>query len=212
MKNILLVLFCFWIIGSFSQEALISKRLQNELVAGIHNYLDILAPCTPDDSLFVSMSNGTIIKEYYDYIAIPKRPGNAWISVFKINGNDTVFISKKEFRVVHIRKYFYATIVGSSGGKISKDDLLQGRGIAAWVDGLGFDFRLPVCYYKLLVLRGSDLLFYNEQNSYEFSPEIKEVFKTLESGDCLFFLDIKVSYEDTNAKEYDTNPIQLEIK
>lgn len=212
MRKILLGVFCFWTLGSFSQEALISIFEQNELVAGLYNYLDIIASCTPNDSLVVSMRNGKIIKKNSRYIAIPNRPGNSYISVFKINGNDTVFISRQEFRVVHICKYFHATIHGSSSGKISKDDLLQERGIDAFVDGLGINLSLPVCYYKLLVLRGSDLLFYHEQNSYEFSSEIKEVFKTLETGDCLYFLDIKVSYEDANAKEYDTDTIQLEIK
>lgn len=212
IRKILFGIICFWTLESFCQEALISIHEQNELVAGVHNYLDILAPCTPNDSLFISMSNGTIIKKDYAYIAIPERCGNSWISVFKINGNDTTFISKQEFRVVHLSKYFYATIALRSWGKISKEDLLSERGIEASVNGLGFDFRLPVCYYKLLVLRDNNLLFYKEQNSNEFSPDIIKFFKTLESGDCLYFLDIKVSFEDSYDMKYNANPIQFEIK
>ncbi|MFB6344060.1 hypothetical protein ACE1ET_20245 [Saccharicrinis sp. FJH62] len=190
MKKILIFILILSARNIFCQDVLISVKEQNELVANVSNYIEILASCVPHDSLFLTTTNGEISKELNGYKVIPDKPGNTIFNVFRLYNNDTILLLQKDFSVVSLNKYCHATIGNRNSGAITKEYLKLLYGINAHVDGLGFDFSLPVQSYNLIALK-NDTLFLNKiVHSNKFDDELKRDFDLLAVGDRLYFVDI----------------------
>ncbi len=209
-KLLLFFLLCGLPATVFCQKVLIAVEFQNRLVCGIHNYFTIAAENIPNDSLFLKTNNGVVTNDEGFFKTTPTSLGEATISIYKIHGHDTLFLTSQIFQVINVGEYATASFDNKSEGAISPKRLRATHQLTARVENLAFHFDLRIASYRVMILRNDSLLFTKHYQSDSIPKEVKEQFRTAQSGDIIYFLDIQV-LTPVNLT-YTLNSIRLRVE
>ena len=208
------LLFIFLLCGLpftvFGQKVIIAVEFQNRLVCGIHNYFTIAAENIPNDSLFLKTNNGVVTNDEGFFKTTPTTLGEATISIYKIHGHDTLFLTSQIFQVINVGEYAMASFDNKSEGAISLKRLRATHQLTASVENLAFHFDLRIASYRVMILRNDSLIFTKHYESDVISKEVKEIFRTELPGDIIYFLDIQV-LTPVNLT-YTLNSIRLRVE
>jgi len=189
-KVILFFLLCLLSGAVFCQKVIIAVEFQNRLICGIHNFFDIAVENIPNDSLFLKTDNGIIDQEEGFFKTTPIKLGEATISVYKIRALDTLLLTSKKFQVINVGEFAKASFDEITAGNITKKKLIATHHLTANVENLAFLFELRITNYRVIIFRNDSLFFTKQYESEEISKELKEKFRTTQSGDMIYFIDI----------------------
>ncbi len=177
----------------------------NVLYIGVDNPVKIAASGYKTSALDVSIDNGTITGENGVFIARPKSPGSAVITVSRKEKT----IQQTEFRVKVIPDPIAAILISNKvqyrGEDISKKQLQDLREVVAYMPDFDFNLSFEIIEFKVGIVKEG---FYKTQTSYsnEITPEQRELIKQVdvkgERGDReVFFTDIKCKGPDGSIRE-----------
>jgi len=182
----------------------VSPIKMNVLYLGADNPISISVSEVPPEDLNVSITNGTIRNAHIlngkiqmdgEYIVNPKVVGNAIISLS--NGNEK--IGMMEFRVKYVPDPV-AKVAGRKSGDITKNELLKQRIVQVDMEGFDFDIPFKVKEFKITT-SNKGLLTDISSKSNEINEEQKALLSKLNSGDRVFFQDIKAVGPDGRIRE-----------
>lgn len=168
----------------------------NVLYLRIDNPVMVMAEGLPDKKTEVKLSQGTATKIKPNYYTIkPEKRGTLVLTVFSVSRGDTVVYGNHEFRVKDI-PYPVPYIGGKKGGEISKSLLLAQVGISARLENFDFDLRFNVLGYTFSCSSGEYQQDSIDVTGAKFTEEVYEGIKKCNTGDKVYFDDIKVTGPD----------------
>ena len=170
----------------------------NILYIGVDNPLKIATSGYEASDLAASIDNGTITGQNGEFIAHPKQPGTAIITVTS-KGKE---IQKTTFRVRAVPDPV-AKVAGKRGGPIDKKILLEQNVIVADIENFDFDISFEIVEFTVFtVVKGYAKEY--KSNSNKITPEQKELFKQMKEGTPLYFQDIKCKGPDGSIRSLAT--------
>ncbi len=159
------------------------------LDAGVDNVLHIAVKDTSIKRLLVNASQGTVRQDGEDFIVRPEKFGHVTLKIFNYNDlNNPIFIEERTLHVELQDLIPPVTLAGKRGGEISKGDLLAANGLQLSTSGR----KLKLVQCKISIT-GKDAK-YKEFNllAENFTPEMKELFKSLAAGTKIYIENIRV--------------------
>jgi hypothetical protein len=172
----------------------VSPTKMNVLYLGADNPVSIAVSDVSPEKLNVTVSNGTIINAKADqsqpnydgqYIIRPKQVGMEILTIF--NGKEKIGIM--EFRVKNVPDPV-AKVAGLKGGTINKTELIQQKIVQADMEGFDFDLQFTVTEFTLSYANNGYVNNYVSKSN-KITDEQKALFEKLNSGDNIYFQDIK---------------------
>lgn len=204
MKRILIMLVASPFMA-FSQEnainenvdCLMSNRKQNNLYAGVNNYVDVIVNKHSCSSINFKISNGIIEQQNQTctYTVVPKEKGNCVISIFENNTND--YIGNYEFSVIDL-PLPVVIVNGKEGGNISAITFKAQLGIQAELLGFDFQSKYTITKFSIIIIRNNKVLFNGTNLSHLFSEDVKNVLKSIQAGDKVIFSDVWIHSKSTD--------------
>ncbi len=182
----------------------ISPTKMNVFYIGVDNPVAITAAGVPDNSLRVSMTNGTIRKVGTGkYIVRPKNVDKTGkktkIVVSASVGNSSRSLGSMNFRVLRIPDP-YPVVGGKKGGVVSKGWLTAQTFVKAQLDNFVFDLKFPVVSFTVsATIKG----FVEEAKSKgaTITAEQKRIIKSLKPGTKVYFENVKAKAPDGTIRE-----------
>ena len=191
MKYIMIFLSILMTQVMFSQEIDIFNQRLNIVFLGIDNSIQV-CNLSDSESYYLKASNGDLTKvDDFNYKLNIKKPGNTYLTLFKISNQDTVEVFKKEFRIKHF-PCVTAEISGKTGGEIDKGFLLSSIGLSAPLINWDIEIDFPILSYKVLIIQNEQVLFNKAYQERRFPTDLLREFERLSTGDMIFFYDIEI--------------------
>lgn len=192
--------FCFLLYGLFwggtlsvfCQNITIENHYQRAKVyVAIDNPLSIVVENVACDALFVSTDNGEIISKgagHYDFR--PDSVGIAELSIFQINGEDTILLENRKYRVQGLSAN--AKVGGLTRGNMNIGQLKAQEGMVAHLIGFPIDAHFTIQSFTTQIYRHQELVVAIENEGGKFEPEVKFVLENIQLGDKVVFTNIMV--------------------
>ncbi len=172
----------------------ISARKLHVFYIGVDNPIDILS-CNTEGEITVEISNGEITPSAHNsYKVYVNKVGNTTIKA-SIDGE---LIGKKTFTCLNLPDPV-ASVGGKRGGSIKKSTIIKQRYITTELQILKFYFRTHVVNFTVSTSKyGSQGV---ESNSNEITKEQQNLISELESGDKVYFENIKAQAPDGSIRD-----------
>ena len=196
MKNMIVILVAVMAVttGVFAQNSntpqIAASQTQNVLYLGIENPLSISVSDFPDETLSVTISQGTLSKvSEKEYLARPTNLGEATVSVFAEIDGEKQNIGSMVFSVKSLPTPV-AKVGDRTGGSIVKDDFLSQRGVVANLENFPINLRYTVTQFDMVILtpQGDRIV---RSNSPIFTDEQKALINSSDVGQRVFITNIK---------------------
>lgn len=175
---------------SIGQTTSICNTRENTLYFGIDNPILAVVEGMKCDSIIVTTDNGVINGDTCYYSIQPSHIGKATIYTKMLEGNDTIILGQKIFRVKKIPAPT-ARISGMTSGVISKNLLAAQLGIKASLDNFDFDLHFIIASYSVVIMHGQDTIYIKQVIGQKFTNEMISKFQNLKKEDGVIFTDIK---------------------
>lgn len=166
----------------------------NVFYIGVDNPLRVAVDGVPSNELVLRIDNGGIITGADgSYNVVVTKPGGATITVLRKVGDTEELISTQQYRVKRVPDPVPRLNDNTKGGAISKEALLERKGIIALLENFDFDAGCKVVSYELTVIpQGQNPISMHNSGS-EFTSNARELLSRLAGlQDAVFFDDIKI--------------------
>ena len=224
-KNIyLIILLNFFVIfcnGQNSEKVIINTENCNELIAGIDNYISIIA--IQDSSLFEEHTSAYLItpnrylnetkpiklqveKKYGKYFIHPDSVG---VAEFHIKLNNDIEIKSIKVNpleaVCRLSRY-----KANSESKIPKGEFKAQMGIVAYVECCGFDARCKMISFEVIRIPTNEISARTLNNGGKFEKATLKLIHQAEAGDLYIFRNIY--YQCPNTEKQRSEDMIIEIQ
>jgi beta-lactamase regulating signal transducer with metallopeptidase domain len=166
----------------------------NVFYIGVDNPLRVAVDGVPSNELVLRIDNGGIITGADgSYNVVVTKPGGTTITVLRKVGDTEELISTQQYRVKRVPDPVPRLNDNTKGGAISKEALLERKGIIALLENFDFDAGCKVVSYELTVIpQGQNPISMHNSGS-EFTSNARELLSRLAGlQDAVFFDDIKI--------------------
>ena len=199
MKKFLILAILFLLNKNIYAQKLTFSLLRQPQTAylGMENTMSCMVEGVSCESIILSTNNGSIKKfSACYYVYKPSTTGDVKIRVSKNANNKFKKIGEFSILVRNIPDPV-AWVGGLSGGYIRKDALNAQEGIGSCLPTfLGIYVNYEVKSFVITAIRKNEQLFFKSYNNNMFSPEIHELFKTLQKDDTVLFSSISILMSD----------------
>lgn len=200
MKKLLILLSFLFLNISVAQEVSLEVGLQNIIIKGIYNPIKVAIENTKCEDIILKSEDAEIETSTYkgctyNIVTQTSNP-EIIISIYKINSSDTLFITKKNLRVIEIPDPI-PTFAGKKGGAISESRFKEVGKIASvrcYSEYIHADFL--VSQYTMIVTRGEQVIGMSKNNGNKASDMTKQLIDLTKSGDTVYILDILSKVQD----------------
>jgi len=191
----------------------ISPTKMNVMYVGIPNPIKVSVPGVASENLEVTVTNGRIEKTGEDYLVYPTKVDalgkNTSISVTaKVNGQSRP-MGSMPFRVKEVPPPL-ATIAGSNGGNLRKEELMAEDGIFADLKDFDFDLKFKVTQFDITFTGAGGYVKTYKSLSNKFTPEQKDQFGKLVQGSIIFIDNIMAKGDDGSNRPL--APISFKVR
>ena len=199
MRILKLVIFCFLANVGLGQNIAIENSRAMNIIYPWSNPLTIVVENVPCSNLFVKTDNGSIQGNNCNYTISPETVGRATLSIYQINGTDTLLLGEKKFRVKRfpLSKPYLGV---RNSGLISLPFLKAQLGVMVRIENFDINASVRVKNYRISIIRKDDLIKQFNNEGPKFTTEVREYFKSLKSGDKIFI--DKVFVRTPGVKDY----------
>jgi hypothetical protein len=180
----------------------------NVFYLGVDNPVEVSVAGIQPDKIDISVTNARHEKRGDTYIIKPIRPGNAFVVVYANIDGQRREMGRKEFRVKTVPDP-YAKVNNQKGGMISQTVLAAQLGVIADM-GENFDFDLTFTITEFTVsavVQGFVREYTSKSN--RFTPEQKNLIKSLSRGNNVYIQDIKAVGPDGSTRNLATINFKL---
>lgn len=191
MKSKLLFLLSLTIGTCYGQSVSIENLKEKTLYVGFYNNFSFTCDIYPCYDLSVSCNNGSVAIDSCYLQIIPEKEGDLELTFYHKKGNDSLFVSKKIYRVIKMpnpepRMYLH------SRTSLSKKAIIRGR---IEIENTqyyraGCEIYFPLKSFKILVTRKNNLVGYSYNEGDQYTEQSLELLKKLKVGDEVIFTDI----------------------
>ena len=182
-------------------NVVVSPTKMNVFYVGVDNPVEISIPGVPGDKIFPQITNASISTKA-PFIVVPKRPGNAILTVFAEIDGSKKKMGEKEFRVKMVPDPV-AKVAGKKGGAIAKNMLLAQSGVEAAMENFDFDLQFRVTEFTVsAVIRGFVSSVPVKSNI--FSQDQRDLVSKLDRGSKVYIEDIKAVGPDGVPRDLST--------
>ncbi len=168
---------------------IVSPSKMNVFYMGIENPVEISIPGLAADQINASVSNGSIRRvSGSSYIVVPRRPGEALVSVTANVDGVSRNMGSRDFRVRTVPDPV-ATIAGRKGGNIGRNVLLAQTGVLAEMENFDFDLTFTVTGFTVsTVQRG--FVVDQKSPSNRITDAQRQIIRDAGRNDRIYFDDI----------------------
>lgn len=217
MRKYFALAFCIGLFISLSAQeesspyySIVAPTKMNVLYAGIDNPVEIMVNGVSHDKISLIVSGGSVSPAGpYKYNIKPdSNSKTVTIGIIADVNGKKKSAGSHEFRVKLIADPV-AIVGGLKGGKISKSLLLAQPGVKVIIENFDFDVNYNVIGFSVATMLGG----YSQEaisNSGTLSPEQKVMLEKLNSGDKVYFENIKVKGPDGTVRSL--APVIFEIE
>jgi gliding motility-associated protein GldM len=181
--------------------ATVSNTMMNVLYAGINNKVSISVPGIPSQQINASISNGSLIRSGYDWIAKPITIGKECIiTVNAIMGGRNQQVAKSIFRIrplpeprafIEYQDNNGITRRYKGGTALARSKILSAPGIVAALDDDLLDVNFTVLSFKTFIEDSMGNTIQENSQGSKFSDRQKYQIKSLGRGKRLFVSGIR---------------------
>ena len=204
-----------WLLGLFF--SLVGAELEAQLQVFspkgtlwlMENRLQILGADCPVEALEFSSSDAQVRQEGAELIIRPHRPGLIHLALWCKGGDQAP--QQFQFRAWDFSGQTVLRLGGQAGGKITRQALLQQQFLSAEVENLGLDLRLGIQHYRLLVLRGEQVLFQTQGHSARLDENCRQKLQQVQDGDELHIFNVRALHPGNPPFEVELKGLSLKI-
>lgn len=166
----------------------------NVFYIGLDNPLRIAAAGVPAGELIVRFTGpGELTGSNGNYIVRPTQPGGSSIRVFRAQNGKETLLSEQKYRVKRIPDPA-PSMSGKKSQAISKNLLINAKGISAMLENFDFDAYCEIVGFELTVLPNKAEPVSISIKGGSFPDNALELFNSMgENGGAVFMDDIKVT-------------------
>jgi gliding motility-associated protein GldM len=178
-------------------NTVVSPTKMNVVYRGIENPISVSSAGIPQDKLEVKITNGAFVRRGNEFLVTPGSGRLCEISVF---------MDEKNMGTTSLRVKDLPTptpqLDGILGKTASKNELLASQGILAVMPrDFDFDLRFRVVSFSVFTVNTSGYVDEQTSNSNAFTPEQRQMFNRLRTGQRVAFTDIKAVGPDGRTME-----------
>ena len=176
----------------------------NVFYIGVDNPLRVAASGVPASELMPRLSGaGTLTGSGGNYIVRVATPGEVWIRVYRVQSGRETLLSEQTYRVKRIPDPTPKLGGQYTSRKITKEVLLQMKGVEAVLENFLFDASCDIVGYEVTVLpKEQDPITFNAQGP-DFPENAVNMFEQLTgNGDAIFIDDIQVKCPGDDAPRH----------
>lgn len=204
---VLLLLSCFL----FSQEVIIETN-RSGVYPGLENKIKVVLGNTSCIQLYITALKGKVYPTdqpcLFNYS--PKRVGVDSLSVYTVNGKDTVLVEKKRI-IIKRWPTQYAYYGKQVSGEMSKAMFLAINEIRVPTSGFDICGQHRVKSYSITLIRNKERIFQLKNKGGIIEQKHKQLLQSIERGDIIEFANIRAYIVgEQNARQL--NDIQIIIK
>ncbi len=179
----------------------ISATKMNVFYVGIENPVSIAVSNVSPEDLIVNISSGSIINRtgVGTYIVKVRKTEPVTINLSTIVNGETVKLGSQEYRCKRVPDP-YPNVGGKRGGVISLQNLLATNHVSAGLGDFVFDLKFPVVSFSLSISSGG-FIENKSSNSSIITAGMKNMLRECESGQKIFFEDIKARSPDGSIRQ-----------
>jgi gliding motility-associated protein GldM len=182
--------------------AVISPTKMNVFYIGVDNPVAISVAGVPADKIFPTITNGAIKKVGNDFIVNPRSVGNALVTVTAEIDGKKKSLGAMEFRVKNIPDPV-AKVANKKSGSIDRNTLLAQTIVLADLENFDFDARFTVTEFTVSAnVRGFSQDISTKSN--KITEAQKNIIRSMNRGDKVYFNDIKAVGPDGKQRELST--------
>ena len=183
--------------------AAVAPVKMNVLYIGIPNPLKIAVAGYETSDVTAKIDNGTISGSNGSYIVMPKRMGEATVSLVV----DNKIINETKFRIKLVPDH-KASVNNKFDGEITKEELLKAGEVSVYMQNFDFDLKFKVVSFNVT---GTIDEFEEEvsSNSSKFTEKQIRFIKLVESGQKLYIENIKAVGPDGAIRKLGTLVFKL---
>lgn len=198
------LLFCIWSSASYAQVTTIERIQEGFLKINQSNYLKVTAEGIPCDSLFLKSEADVEKYDACTWIIRPKFYENlvvgfhgTQVKIFQLRNSDTILLESRYYRLEKLKPLVTTMGAKLNGDTISKQELVTQRGVSAYeaFGQYGCVGTTPD-YFKCLILRGEELIFFADNKTGVLSAKIIKAFTKTKSGDEVILFDFSFGEAD----------------
>lgn len=187
------------------------------LYSNCDNVFVIFINSSHDGKIITTIDNGTITPSssngdsVFMCLARPKSGIRATISVYEVNGNDSILLASEKYRVRPLPlPWAMLSTQLCNPCRLDVRALKSAFGIQAYLVNVGPDISYPIVSFTVIALRDSTMIFTEEVYGGDFTESLLEKFDLLLRGDRVIFTSIKARI----SEGYDAvlNSIEIEIE
>ncbi|MFW6289897.1 MAG: gliding motility protein GldM [Mariniphaga sp.] len=204
----------------FSQEyrvtepsVTMSATRMNVFYRGLDNPFDVSGGGIPQESLEVTMTNGSAVKQGNAWIIKPneldEQGRRTTVTVHANIDGQRRLLGSSNWRVKRVPDPV-AQVAGESGGTIRRERLIVEDGVMAVLEDFDFDFKYTVTQFRVEISGAGGFTNAWESNSNRFTDEQKEQFRRLNPNSLVYITNIKAMGDDGTVRDID--PIGLKIQ
>ncbi len=173
----------------------------NILYRGLDNPVNVAVPGISCADLEISTSSGRIKGEGCDYIIVPGKENVLelyahWHNKGHVDSSSVIF----RVRTIPPPTPYFAGL-SAEDDSLSVSAARVAQGVVARVEGLGFDLRVDIIGYRLILSRGCVVLFDDKSNEAKATEAMFEALKTSQKGDLLVIKEIRAKWPDGNISQ-----------
>ncbi len=214
IKVLLSIIVAIFLMGCVSKiprkkpgKPVISTSMMNVLFKGIENPIHIAIPNFSCDEVHIIAPNCIIKGDGCQYTITPQKIGYQSIISVSIVNNDTIILGQSDFRVRLLPppKAFLCNYKNT----VKKEDLKNCAGIVLRYENLDWISPYKITQYTLSILRDNCMIFRLSSNQAKFTHEIQQALQKVETGDILYFENIRaIDSSNKTIKVYDPGTLE----
>jgi len=182
-------------------QLVVAPTAMNFLYRGLDNPVHVAVPGISCADLKISTSSGRITGEGCDYVIVPGKESVLevyahWHIKGKVDSSYVIFRVKA---IPPPNPYFAGMSVEDDSLSVSAARVAQG--VVARVEGLGFDLRVQIIGYRLILSRGCTVLFDGTSNEARATEAMFTALGAAQVGDNLVIKEIRAKWPDGNISQ-----------
>jgi hypothetical protein len=187
-RNILIIIYFLSYFAAKSQSFSIANEKMNIMYLGVDNPISIAVEGIRAADVIVKSTNGTIDKEYGNYIARPNWIGVATIRLYQKAGGKLKLIGEKPFKVKMIPNPVFK--IGSGRSRIQRKEIAAQEWARADIENIDIDLNIGIEEFTMQVYYkdSATLTIINKGN--KLSDGVKHALTFLKPDDTIIFSDI----------------------
>lgn len=194
-------------IETFSQNALISTRNGDYLFAGVNNYISIIAqqnePVFEGEVkafLYTNFENKKQLEITKENNFFKVRPDSVGVVEIEIQVKDSTEIKKLRVKPIPVEVRI-GRFRAMNNRKIPAAEFKAQRGLVAYVNCCGFDARCKTLKFEMIRISKNGIAERAKNIGAGFSKKSKQIIRKVESGDLIFFRQIRYRCPGTSESE-----------